>query len=77
MLCPHCPHCHKDTEPKIELLPCPFCGSTNVRLYDYAGDESVSRGESYVFCLNCKAKGPNVEGYYHGGIGPWNMRKIG
>lgn len=34
-----------------DLLPCPFCGSTNLR-YDFAGSQG------YIECNECGTEGP-------------------
>lgn len=52
------------------LLPCPFCGHTEIRI----GRESSGHGESCAFmeCKKCGAKGPSD---YHGPIlDLWNSR---
>jgi Lar family restriction alleviation protein len=41
-----------------ELLPCPFCGGTNIFIgKDY--DSEIA----YAFCTNCGARGPRVRYY--------------
>lgn len=68
----------------MKLLPCPFCGSDNVKLNGRTthghGD---STSEVYVECQNCRAKGPDT-GYW-GSVEPeqgreaahhWNVRMM-
>ena len=49
------------TDHKDDLLPCPFCGGTNLQ----------SGGVCFVgfWCLDCEAQGPNHYGRYE-----WNTR---
>ena len=49
------------TDHKDDLLPCPFCGGTNLQ----------SGGVCFVgfWCLDCEAQGPNHYGRYD-----WNTR---
>lgn len=44
---------------KSELKPCPFCGSTDVKLVgSHTNDDCYSSYYSYrVFCRNCGARG--------------------
>ena len=61
--------------PEPEPKPCPFCGEIkDLNSHDDPGNESMSRGESFVFCSNCGARGPVVEGEYKGGEKLWNRR---
>lgn len=45
-----------------ELLPCPFCGGTNLKS---GGDDKVVG----TWCLTCEASGPNQYGRHE-----WNTR---
>lgn len=50
---------HSDThkKPSQQLLPCPFCGSTNVGLhYKYL----ESKPANFITCQDCIADGPAV-----------------
>jgi hypothetical protein len=47
---------------KVRLLPCPFCGSTDLHL-----------GLSFVECNECRAYGPNCE-LYETPEHAWNRR---
>ena len=55
-----------------DAKPCPFCGSTKLRLEDIGG-------ESYLFveCADCKADGPheNDDEREHAAVLRWNTRK--
>ena len=42
---------------KVEMLPCPFCGSENVKPIHYSGSYGYSASEDYVKCLSCSATG--------------------
>lgn len=50
--------------PTPELLPCPFCGGTNLKT---GGDDKVVG----VWCLTCQAAGPN-----HYGSREWDDRAL-
>lgn len=46
---------------KVEIKPCPFCGSDNTEVYQQTGDWGYSSSKAYVECRRCGAKGPLVE----------------
>ncbi|MBN2684381.1 MAG: Lar family restriction alleviation protein [Pontiellaceae bacterium] len=50
-----------------DLKPCPFCGSTELRVFRPAP-------ELWVYCTVCSASGPTAEGE-KGAAAKWNMRK--
>ena len=52
--------------PDPELKPCPFCGGTDLRVYD--------RGYSWVECRPCEAEGPAADSR-ESAIAKWNERK--
>jgi len=54
---------------KPELLPCPFCGETEI--LHTRGEDKVPR--EWLTCINCECEGP----YCYGGETPqerWNLR---
>lgn len=51
-----------------ELKPCPFCGSTNLTIW-----ESTLSNTRHMRCKRCGARGPNATGRY-GVIEGWNER---
>ncbi len=52
-----------------EPLPCPFCGSTNIRAHVYGGGEP----DAFMQCHDCSADGPNGLNR-EGAIEAWNRR---
>ena len=48
-----------------ELVPCPFCGSTNLELFranrDYDWDDEAFHGYYTIRCMKCDARGPIVD----------------
>jgi Lar family restriction alleviation protein len=40
------------------LKPCPFCGSTNVRLWKHQTLITIDSVKWFVWCLECDAMGP-------------------
>jgi len=55
-------------ETRAELLPCPFCGSAQVTIYE--GITGPGRRYTQVECMDCEAQGPRE----YGAIRRWNMR---
>lgn len=55
-----------------KLLPCPFCGSTNVNLLIKEGPLF-----KWVACMDCNAQGPIEFGNEEKAISAWNRRKLG
>lgn len=62
---------------EIKYIPCPFCGSgnirTNVGLYE-------TPPQYYTQCMECGTKGPSFDIYkhkygYEKAVTAWNMRK--
>lgn len=51
---------------KGELLPCPFCGSTNVAM--------TLSAAYWVRCLECEAEGPPHEDAEAEAAAAWNLR---
>lgn len=51
--------------PRAELLPCPFCGSGDIRIYLNA-PSSDTRPWNHVTCLSC--------GTGHSSVARWNSR---
>ncbi len=51
-----------------ELLPCPFCGSTDL------GIEHNAQGWPHVICMECGAQGPCVNVYTGRAAENWNDR---
>lgn len=39
----------------IELLPCPFCGSENIKPIHYSGEWGYRPSNDYVICRSCGA----------------------
>lgn len=56
---------HTDTE-TVEILPCPFCSSTDVRA-EFDG------WSGWVHCNTCQADGPMADSE-EDGIDAWNKR---
>lgn len=64
---------------EIDLLPCPFCGSGNLRPIHISGSYGYSNSMDYVVCENCGARGGNVEDgncgeHLEEAIDNWNTR---
>lgn len=68
----------RNTSRERELLPCPFCGGTDIDALDVSG-------EFHVFCHDCEAfsatfdgatdeKGPNAERARENAVAAWNRR---
>jgi len=60
---------------EVKLLPCPFCGCTNV----YAVSPSLGHSSWRVYCDDCCAEGPAVPSYNMDdpecvAIAAWNRR---
>ena len=60
-----------DAEKRIDLLPCPFCGSANVKLFRYPPDKDGDNPD-FVQCQNCASDGPYGSG--DTAIYKWNRR---
>lgn len=57
---------------ELNLKPCPFCGSSDLKIENVLNQASDSDDRA-VFCQNCFARGPAV--YYDGqAVLLWNMR---
>ena len=70
----------KTVTKEIELLPCPFCGSENIKPIHYDGEWGYSSSKDYVICCSCGAIGGNVEDDNCGNnieraIEKWNHRE--
>lgn len=64
---------------KIEILPCPFCGSENVKPIHIKGNYGYSPSEDYVACLSCGATGGKIKdsdcgNYMQEAVNNWNER---
>ena len=64
---------------KIEILPCPFCGSDNVQPIHVEGNWGYSASQDYVRCLDCNALGgkitdSNCGNHMEEAINKWNKR---
>lgn len=62
---------------KIEILPCPFCGSENVKPFHIDGDWGYSPSRDYVQCNSCGATSGEVKDSNSGmdlAIEKWNRR---
>lgn len=64
-------NCLKGAKQKTELLPCPFCGSTNL---SYDGYWCCEFDGFYVRCLNCDASS-TPKGTKSAAKKAWNTRK--
>ncbi len=58
---------------KCELLPCPFCGSTNIIINE--GDYGLNYQDYYVCCDNCDCR--TMEQRKKFAIEDWNTRHDG
>lgn len=52
---------------EIEVKPCPFCGSEDVR-------HDSAMGFPYLFCAKCDAYGPPAQSDAHA-VEAWNRRE--
>ena len=52
---------------EIKLLPCPFCGGTDIRI-----GHDVVYGRYYAVCPACMAKGPRKMGWEERAANAWN-----
>ena len=43
---------------EIELKPCPYCGGTEMRIFDRLPYDGHKDLVYYVVCLDCRMKGP-------------------
>ena len=76
---------YKITETKtitkeIDVLPCPFCGSDNIKPFHTSGFYGYSPSEDYVTCRSCGTNGPIVKDHNGGNnieraIEKWNHRE--
>lgn len=69
----------KIVKKQIEILPCPFCGSNNVKPIHYNGSYGYSPSEDYVTCTSCGASGGRIKDSDCGNnmdlaIKKWNRR---
>jgi hypothetical protein len=75
MLFYHCPQCgdrhdkcsHHEHEQPVKLTACPFCEGPPVPFatserFGFAFEADGSMVDAYVFCHECGAQGPSVEG---------------
>lgn len=53
----------------MDMIPCPFCGSSDLRVHVYRGEEP----EAFVQCHNCATCGPSGTDKDHA-IERWNTR---
>ena len=77
---------YKYTETKvinneIEIIPCPFCGSENIKPIHINGEYGYSSSEDYVKCLSCGARGSVIKDSNGGNhmieaIEKWNKRVV-
>ena len=66
----------KTVTKEIELLPCPFCGSENIKPIHYDGELGYRHSKDYVICCSCGATGGNVEDSdIERAIEKWNHRE--
>ena len=63
-------NCLEGAKQKTELLPCPFCGSTNLR---YDGYWCIDFDGFYVRCLKCDSSG-TPKGTKSAAKNAWNKR---
>ena len=56
------------------LMPCPFCGSTNVDIFDSFGDAETGLNFCNVQCINCGAQGASRLGQEKA-ANSWNCRQ--
>lgn len=52
---------------KLDLVPCPFCGSVNTSLFRFGCDD-----DHYVRCRDCRASGPE-QGSKTAAIEAWRI----
>ena len=50
-----------DKKREIELKPCPYCGGTEMRVFDKYYSGAIARAY-YVICFDCWMKGPELSG---------------
>lgn len=70
----------KTVSKEINLEPCPFCGSENLKPIHYSGSYGYSPSEDYVKCLNCGASGGVIKddlcgNHLQKAIINWNTRR--
>ena len=59
-----------EAEPTLNMLPCPFCGNTNIDFVDeFAGNKLLY----YRLCIRCGAQGPAKRTLADAGAS-WNIR---
>lgn len=69
----------KTIHKEVEIKPCPFCGSENVKPIHHSGSYGYSSSEDYVKCLSCGASGgifkdDNCGNHMREAIKKWNRR---
>ena len=58
-----------------ELKPCPFCGSTDIRIKNISLASST-RLPFWAHCASCGADGPHKSDFGYA-IAAWNFRTVG
>lgn len=59
---------------EIELLPCPFCGSENLKPVHIDGSWGYSSSKDYIECKYCGARGSVSGDSMNKAIQKWNRR---
>ena len=59
------------TETLPELLPCPFCGGTNLEFHLYPG----GCPDGFIQCSDCTTCGPESEATHEAAAASWNARE--